>query len=524
MAVASYTSDLTLINNAETGTWAELTGYTGGGAPAVNDTDYYIQGSGCTTQSTGGKTGLTVGMAHDYGSDLGPSFATGDCMFIWSVFLGGNSIDTWANGGIRLGVGSANGSMNMWKAVGSDYGRNPYGGWQNIAIDPTFTPDYVIGTPTAGVYQWFGSLLNMVAAVGKGNLHAVDALQYGRGAFIVEFGDVTNGYATVAGMAAINDNQTNRWGLMQSGAGSYLWKGLWSLGSVTNAVDFRDSNRTIVVDDTPRTYASFNRIEVNNATSRVDWAGFTLSAPQASPAGTVLAKGEFEAVANATINKDTCVFNDMSTFIYQSNSTIIGSTYRRCGLVTQGGATFTNCLFTGSTSTPAILVNNVTLVTESTFVSTGTGHAMEISTTGTYTWIGNTFSGYGTTGTTDAVIFNNSGGLVTINVSGGDTPTYRNGTNATTVVQVSFTLTLTAIPSGVNVTIVNSSTRTELQHSTSTGADILYSHGGGETVDILLNSLSYDPNLSDVYDLTLPNAHSSIKFQLIADTNYDNPV
>lgn len=309
MAAATYTTDLTLVNDAESGTWTELTGYTAGSAVTVPDTDYYIQGSGCVTQATGGKTGLQVGMAYDYGSDLGAAWTAGDCFFIWSVFLGGNSIDTLANGGIRLGVGSANGDMKMWYLVGSDYGRNPYGGWQNVVFDPTeteTTSDQTIGTPTAGVYQWFGSLLNMVAAVSKGNLHGVDAIRYGRGQLIVELGDLANGYATFGALATTNDyndvtNGYNRWGLFQSQAGSYLWKGLLTLGTTANAVDFRDSNRVIVIDDTRKTYAAFNRIEVNNAASRVDWTNI-----QFTSLGT-LSPGQFEAIDNATINKDTCI-------------------------------------------------------------------------------------------------------------------------------------------------------------------------------------------------------------------------
>ena len=73
------------------------------------------------------------------------------------------------------------------------------------------------------------------------------------------------------------------------------------------------------------------------------------------------------------------------------------------------------------------------------------------------------------------------------------------------------------------MTIVNSSTRTELSYQTSTGADMTYAHSGGETVDIMFFSTAYDPNLSNIYDLTLPSNDSSIKIQMIDDANYDNP-
>lgn len=75
---------------------------------------------------------------------------------------------------------------------------------------------------------------------------------------------------------------------------------------------------------------------------------------------------------------------------------------------------FSNCTFTGSTSS---------------------GHAIRITTPGTYTFSGNIFNGFGANGTTSAAIFNDSGGTVTLNITnGGSTPTYRNGTGATTII------------------------------------------------------------------------------------------
>lgn len=75
---------------------------------------------------------------------------------------------------------------------------------------------------------------------------------------------------------------------------------------------------------------------------------------------------------------------------------------------------FSNCSFTGATNA---------------------GHAIRITAPGTYTFSGNIFNGFGNDGTTSAAIFNDSGGLVTLNiVNGGNTPTYRNGTGSTTII------------------------------------------------------------------------------------------
>lgn len=78
----------------------------------------------------------------------------------------------------------------------------------------------------------------------------------------------------------------------------------------------------------------------------------------------------------------------------------------------------------------------------------GTGHAIMISTPGTYTFTGNTFTGYAATdgSTGNEAIYNNSGGLVTLNLAGGGTtPSIRNGAGASTVVNNSVPVTVTVV-------------------------------------------------------------------------------
>lgn len=113
---------------------------------------------------------------------------------------------------------------------------------------------------------------------------------------------------------------------------------------------------------------------------------------------------------------------------------------------------------------------------------------------------------------------------VTINPSGGALITTAENTGAGNVtISTNNILTLAGIPSGARVTVCNSSTRNVLKDTVSTGADITYTHGGGETVDILLIDGDIDPNLSDVYDLTLPASDSTIDFRTFTDINYENP-
>ena len=130
-------------------------------------------------------------------------------------------------------------------------------------------------------------------------------------------------------------------------------------------------------------------------------------------------------------------FTDAGTFTLP----VTGGTSRKlenisfinCGQVNPSTCTITALTFIGTTDANGALLANKSLDGMS-FTSDGTGHAIYITTPGTYTYTNNTFSGYGATTSTDAVIYNNSGGSVTINVNSGDTPTYRDGASADTTI------------------------------------------------------------------------------------------
>lgn len=522
MAAPSYSTDLQYVTNAESGSWAELSGHTSGGAPS-SDTEAYLEGSACMSQATGQATGTSAGMEFDYGSNI--SWTTGFVFLVWQMFAAPNNIDSWANGGMRFGVGSSSGAMKFWNALGNDLAPYPYGGWVNTAIDPTFAADAQDGSPVAGAYRLFGSLPNMLNKITKGSPHCIDAIRYGRGQIIATLGDLANGYATFLGLALANDAGSARWGLLSNRSGTFFWKGLLSLGLAGTAVDFRDSNRVVNVEDTPRAYAGFNKIEIRNASSRVDWTSITVAAPALSITGSApLSPGDLQVVDNADVNFDSCTFTNMGTFSFLSNSTILDTTFRRCGLITQNSAVLDGCLITNSTAAVALESDNPQLVSDCNFISSGTGHAIEITTPGSYAFSGNTFTGYGTAGTTNAAIYNNSGGSVTLNISGGgDTPTVRNGTGASTTVNNTINLTLTGIVDGSEVRIMEAGTTTELfgLESKQTGVDPVYSYQTAQAVDIVVHHVEY--NYWRMASYQLPAADGSLPVSQIFDRNYRNP-
>lgn len=139
---------------------------------------------------------------------------------------------------------------------------------------------------------------------------------------------------------------------------------------------------------------------------------------------------------------------------WRSGITCNAANFVGCYKITANGGTFDGCVIEGCLDTIALTTADPEEVSNCEFISGGTGHAIEITTPGTYSFVGNTFSGYGTAGSTDAAVYNNSGGAVTLNISGGGgTPTVRNGTSASTTINNNVALTLDNLVTGSAIRI-----------------------------------------------------------------------
>lgn len=519
MAAPSYTHDLTdWIADNDTTAWGELTGAIAGGAPDEADTESALQGTNTVSQSQ--NTTNLCSMCRILGTPV--TLSSGQVALVWHGHGVATALATYANNGLRVAFATDLGNWKSYTVSGGDVPPFPYGKWINSAVDPSLTADATNGTPPTGGTSIYGigSMSQLTQAVAKGQPHVCDIIRYGRAEARFNGGDSTNGYATIDGFATLNDAQTARWGLIQKTDGGYLWKGLMTLG-YTSAVDFRDSNKTIFVQDTRKVSSSFNKIEVRQATSRVDWTGMSLICLSPS---TTASKGAFAVIDNADVNIDSCNFVDLDTFAFLSNSTILDSTFRRCGQITQGGATLTGNLIINSTAASSVLCDNPGIITDCDFVSDGSNHALELTSAcagNTYSLTNLTYTNYGAADTTNAAIYNNSGGAVTLNISGGDTPTIRNGTGAsTTVVAGSVNVTVTAIdasgspissanvflavasgatmPYNASVTISNSGTTATVTHT---------AHGLATNDKVLIRGASLPAN-NGVFSITKINDNS----------------
>lgn len=346
--MATYNTDLNLFDAADSaGNWSELSGHTSGAAPSA-DTENYMQNSISVSQATGQASTTAAGMECDYGSAI--TWTAGWVIVAWQYYTAPTNINTWANGGMRIGVGSSSGNMYYWNAMGDDFGGSPYACWQNTAIDPSdpsgttysnLASDTSDGSPT-GAVRIFGSLPNVRAKISKGSPHACDIIRYGRGEIYA-----TGTGGTFAGYAGANDADTARWGLFQKTRGGYLWKGLFSFGQSGTSLTFSDSNANIFVDDTPRVRPTFNKIQILNSSTSVTWTGVNIVGVQTSITGSApVSPGDFDNTDSGTIAFTSCNFTDMGTWTFNAatnSNDVLSCVFLRCKLITASG-----CDLTGS--------------------------------------------------------------------------------------------------------------------------------------------------------------------------------
>lgn len=551
MAAASYTTDLTTINildsDATPAAVGEPTGSTAGTTIAI-ETDHYVVSTACISKIFNA-TGVG-GLGFLNGTTV--TVPTDGAVYMWTNFLAPNAISTKALGGMQLLVGNTLANYKRFYVYGDD--TIPYGGWQVNAINPANTASATQGTPS-GVWQYFGMAANVEVAVARGYPLAWDAVRAGRGSIIITGGDLANGYGTFLQAAIVNDTNTspnfNRWGIFSATTGGYTLQGRLQLGSAATAVDFRDTSRNISIKNTEFVTAAFNQIEILNATSRVDWTDINIVA-----LGTI-SKGRLIVTDNADVNISNCSFADMDTFAFLSNSSILNSTFTRCGTITQGSAVFNGCTFDQSSATTAMTVSapaNIGNISNCTFISDGTGYAITLTGTAANFTLNNvTFTGYaayqagGTSTGNEAIFINIASGNITISLTGsGNTPSFRTA-GATVTVSNDKTFTISNIVYNSEVRLFKISDDSELAGVENIGLttpsngvvigpdsngrySFAYSHSLVNTpIKVIVISItdlgspakSYQPYYQPV---TLDNSsNQSLLVSQILDRNYSNP-
>lgn len=338
MAVPTYTTDLSSLNLCEnSGTFGEFTNMVEGGTPDPTDQDDVIQGSYLCSAECKLKVSELQSIYADYGS--GVTIPTDGAILMWNKFDAGGLLESYANGGVRIVIGATAVNWDAWKIGGVDKTPNPYGGWFNYALNPLArTYDYRNGTGTGTTYQFAGMAIVLTAAgPTKGQPFKIDAIRYGRCTIIIEHGSSGDGYATFENASAKNDANDavdgyNRWGLFSVYGGGYLWKGRMQIGTTSNACEFEDADAFILIDDVVNCTANFNTIEINNASTIINWTNVIFKALGSQSPGRLVMNH------NADLNLDACQFFNMGAFGFGgTGSEFLNCVWSVCGLITVAG-------------------------------------------------------------------------------------------------------------------------------------------------------------------------------------------
>ena len=228
--------------------------------------------------------------------------------------------------------------------------------------------------------------------------------------------------------------------------------------------------------------------------------------------------------ASATYDFAGAVLSGWRLKLLASGVTVNSATITRSRGIELDGCALYDCDIGNALETPAVVCDDPSAIERCNFTaSPDGGHAIEITTPGTYTFAGNTFSGYGADGTTDAAIYNNSGGAVTLNVGGGgDTPTVRNAAGCTTTINSGATLTLTNLVPGSDIVILDAGTTTErVNVDANAGSTYAFTYTATGNVDICCYKAGYVPFFVRSFYLSTNDA--SLPIAQVVDRNYSNP-
>lgn len=523
----------TQINNCE-GPTAEFDGSDVGAV----DTEIFYEGTSSISAQFSNAQEFLIAHQNSAGTNLNLDLSDAT---VW-VIIKDNLVQTEALNGMQvvLGNGDANNDPNQGYVIGGNDNPGLVLGKQFycLRLDVSNRTGLTViqhrgnGAPT----------FTAIGSVGYGSIHAIAARGNVDNLFLDRMTFINNGsYAftinagtsgtpiTLAALQTQDDNpSTGGWGLFGRGVGSSftLYASMEWGDAGTSDSYFEQSDSQIYFDGQQLGTGHFIFRTIGNTTGT---NSFVLN-------NCVLVSSGEPAIWDYTDNnmdimniQDT-QYIDMGTISWPvtggTTRQVLGSTFINCGQIDFSTITATNCSINGSrNANGAILLDasgNSTNQTNLTFTSDGTGHGVEITAAGTYTFTDWNFSGYSTanpgtnntpaSGSTDAMVFNNSGGAVTINVVGGTNVTVRNAASSTTTVVFAVTATVSGLLGNTEVSVLQNpspyssavATPTTLFDedvlSAVTGTDIELDTGGGANITQILRTGTTDFTTMNLVD------------------------
>lgn len=446
---------LTLIDDADAlGSWNNV----GGGTPTA-ETDFYIQGSGSVATRVSGTSGNGAFYFPVASKDYS---ATDDHLYIWLYCTGTANLrsinDVGGAAGLQVIALSGN-NENNYAQFFVNGNEDLVGGWRCYPVALGNTPDAQVGTYNNTDVQGYGVEANTQGNSSGRNI-AVDVVRVGTG-LTISRGEIGNaaGFSTIT---VENDNVSNQYGVFRSAGTGAEIQGKITIGVDDTTTDtfFEDFNFVVtnpnknprIAQGTFTTSSTFSGFSiVGNATTCLlnNCSFFTVDTHD---------KGYFTCSDGTNdpgrVELDGCTFSSWGPTTLSGLTTATNTTWISCEAITLNSGTLDNCTVeTGVGGTYVFAGSTPNNISNTSFIGGGTGggHGLEITASGSYDFVNNSFSDFGGNDTNDAAIHVNGAGVdVTLNISGADAtsaPTYNlTGAGATITYVTAVNVNVTGLP------------------------------------------------------------------------------
>lgn len=444
---------------------SETDATTGWSAGAINTADPDpVELTGCLAlgvSTTTSRAYYTVSATNfTAGNSPGPSL-----IYLWYTHRA--ALDSVALGGIGMYIGDGTNDI-VFHLAGKDKAvfRHDDGPslWQCLLLDTASLPTtYTVVSGSYASLNWAAitrigiQFKTLAKAIGGATNCFWDILRQGAiGQGLTMTGAASGAEGTFQEIATADLDTTNQkaFGIIRKlSTGVFGVQGALTFGSTTAGVNtyFKDADATVVFEARGIGNDKYRITVLGNASSGVtDFRLTDCVIKSATPYVTC----SFSSTGIDVLTLTRCSFLSLGNAITFStasadtaNHNITGCKFDVCGQIDPGLVTFTGNTISRTTNANGGLLidaDGTANMSSLSFTSAGTGHAIYITAAGTYTLTNFTYSGYASTNgsTGNEVVYNNSGGAVTLNISGGNTPTVRNGTSASTTVVSSVNVTI----------------------------------------------------------------------------------
>lgn len=532
-----------IVNSADT-----TTGFSNGN---ISDDDDFVEGVGALGDKTSaGTESMYVTTSANLGATAPYDFSSGGTdegshIIMW--FNSKTPLNTTTGMRILVGDGTNRGEWYVYprgfykggfttKVVGTDrdFDNIDAGAW-TLAGNPA---------QLTAVSQMGATFTTITSIMGSFNNVQIDQFTLGSG-LRVDAGTVgsPNTFETVRAA----DEDTDFFGWWSSSQGAVVGKGKLYIGpqNETSTSVFNDSAFSVIFAD-ENISSGFYSFEMIGTGTDITWDLANISSADIST--TPFTRWIINTATDLKSFSDTNgTWQNFDYVTLGTGCTLTGTSLIDGRQVTQNSGLLDGCsvIEADRGDGESFLLSDYPSRIQNCTFTQDSGHAIELTSLAagkTITFTGNSFTGYegpnGTNGTansgpTNAAIYNNSGGDVTLNVVNGQgNLSVRNGTGATTTVVQAVTLTLGGIiadsDSGRSseVRVYTAGTTTELGGSdgiavTGDGrGSFAYSFEQGDpNVDIRIFNVAYQP--VNFTNFALPISNTTIPVQQIFDRNYD---